>query len=292
VKLLLALIFTLKSVCAICSEANYLDIKHKIDKLENTIIQDFSIDYPNIKESMTPKDYAAVASQVEVKFGMQKTLFYKLEAEFYKIKYSIDQKQADKLITADEASRLKNSVDYATRIILTSRRSEINQIYTEFKSSLVHRPELSEIFQNLVKFDVKNCSLSKLKLNQKDGLLSFTIEKKNKFGKLSSSSFVITDQEIKTGQVTSRLDNYNKFNPFRNMITQYWTNDEIDHKSQSFSILQDENGIVRTANFYQESKIPFIDFMGIKLGEQNIKKNFDCISHKMIQGTSPASVSD
>lgn len=287
IKILIPILLITQSALATSDQCNQM--KQKIDDLENTIIQEFSIDFPSDRKNIDTKSYARLASQIEVKYGLQRMLFHKLEQEFFKLNSSLTPHLHNGKITEEEANKLKTSIEYANRIILRSRRAEINEMYTAFKESLTHTPKLSDIHSKLSHLDAKNCSFNNLTLDEQNGILSFQVQKKNKFGSYTTSNFEVTNQNIKLGQVTSKLDNLNKVNPFYNIITKFWNTATFKNSSQDFTLIQDENGNISEASFVQEFEEPLISFLGLEFGTQKIKKNFDCVSKTVRQGPTPAS---
>jgi hypothetical protein len=288
-KLLIATLF-MTSQTVFATPENFTQLKTVIDQLENSIIQDFSIDYPKDRDNLSIKAHAKLAKQIEVKYGIQKSLFYKLEEEFFNIDSSLTTKVEKGNLTLKEAEKLKTSIEYAKRIILRSRKSEINQIYTEFMDGLNHTPKLNDIYVKLNEMEIKNCSLTNLILNTQKGVLSFSIKQKNKFGNWFSSQFKITNEDIQSGHLTSRLDGQDKFSPFQNIVTQYWNLKAPDSGHQKFTLLQDENGNIKQAKFNQESHEPLVSFLGLSFGTQKINKDFECDNSQIkVNGPSPAS---
>jgi hypothetical protein len=288
-KLLIATLFTI-SQTVLATPEHFTQLKSVIDQLENSIIQEFSIDYPKDRENLTAKAHAKLATQIETKYGMQKTLFFMLEEKLYNIHTSLSAKVEKGKLSKAEAEKLETSIEYAKRIILKSRKAEINQIYNDFMAGLSHTPKLNDIYAKLNEMKVKNCSLSNLILDSKKGILSFDIKKKNKFGNWTSSKFNITNEDIHSGHLTSRLDNNDQFNPFQNIVTQYWNLHTPNSGHQKFTLLQDENGNIQTAEFNQESKEPLVSFLGMNFGSQKVTKEFECESLNKRSGPTPASV--
>lgn len=290
-KIITATLLTI-SICSFSSTDNFSSLKEKIDHLENSIIQDFSIDLPKNKKGLTAQEQVKLANQVEVKYGIQRTLFFKIEEEFFQLNRKLKSHVKQGLLSLEEAEKLKTSIDYANRIILKSRKAEINQIYSEFMSKLSHRPKLDDIYTKLAAMDVKNCSFENLNLSHDSSILSFNIKQKNKFGNWTSSHYQITEQDIQAGHLTSRLDKQNSFIPFQNIITNYWNADKANSGKghQKFTLLQDEHGNIKEAKFNQETEEPLISFLGFSIGTQKVKKFFECENMKKFFGPSPASV--
>ncbi len=258
------------------SPDTYKTLKDKINRLENSIIQEFSIDYPKNRQNLAPSSYAKLAGQVEIKYNLQQALFNKLESELFNIDKSLPKQVKQGELTAAEAEKLKNSIEYANRIILKTRRAEIAEMYSEFMSSLDHSPELKDVHKNLAHMRVPNCSIENLQYNESGQQLSFEIKQKNNYGSWTSSSFNLSQQDITSGQLSSKLENHNRFNPVHNIITQFQHSDYETDVSQRFTLLQDEYGNILEARFFQETTEPLIEFMGLKLGTQKVTKFIEC----------------
>ncbi len=270
------------------SSHTYKDYKSKIDRLENSIIQDFSIEVPH-GEKINTENQMKFATQMEVKYGIQQKLFAKIDYELSVLESEVLQSLQRGELTKEESEKLKNSVNYAQRIILKSRVNEINLTYQEFRKMLTHTPELQDIYESFSVGKINNCSLHNLTMNSKGDSLSFDIQHTNKFGGEEVSSFTITQNDLTSGYLTSRLDAYNRYNPYHSIITRYSNYLPQGVGTQSFTYKQDENGKITEANFLQEKDEPLFSVFGMSFGKQSIRKYFDCKKAKAFFGPSPAS---
>lgn len=253
----------------------YKDIKNKISSLENSIIQDFNIDLPPEESNRYGADYSRAATQLAVKYEIQKKLFYKIEYNFFQLAQSIDEHLSKNELNYTEAEKLRTNIEYATRIIMKSRMSEIHEIYLDLRSSLTHGPKLKEVYSQIKKMNLNNCVLETIDLNEKDQILSFGIKTKNKFGSWTQSDFTITQKDISAGRLLSMPDFSHTSFPYNRFITNYWTS-QNSKDEKKFSLHLDHFGSIVAAEFADKKEEPLIKIMGINLGSQIVDKKIDC----------------
>lgn len=282
-------ILCISLVSAHAEPEQYHFYKKKIDHLENSIIQDFSIDIPKNKQEMTLQEKSHLATQIEVKYGIQTKLFYKIEEEFDKIEKHLNSDLLNGSIDQKEADKLKNSMQYAKRIILHSRKAEINEIYSQFKSSLNPKPRLTDVYNNIHKLKEGNlCKFEKIFLDDEQRQLSFVIKQKDETGRWLSSEFAITDDEVSNGQLITRVNKAHQYGAFHLFTTSYVDNNDDLSEAHDFNIMQDETGTLKSAKFGHQTEKPLFTLFGYKFGSEKIFKSFNCL--KGIKGPSPASV--
>ena len=257
----------------------YEHYKTQIDDLENSMIQEFSIDLPHKSENKFSKDYSQAATQLEVKFEIQRKLFYKIEEKYLIIQNDLQKDLLSKDLTSEEASKLKTKIEYATRIILQSRKREITEMYADLKKSLSHCPKLMDVYHQLADLQFNNCSLENIEMNEHTKSLSFDVKKKNKFGSWTVSNFFVNSNDLKSGRLVSRPDITKNVFPFQNFVTQFWTN-KNEVASQKFTLRLNPAGEVTAAEFKEESQEPLIKIFGYSFGTQSIKKAFGCNKRK------------
>lgn len=289
-KVLNLIIFCLWSGQLLATAEFYYELKSKIDKLENSIIHDFSVDSPESLENLTIKQQVDLAKKIDVEYGLQTTLFFKIEEQLLELNHILDNSYAKGELTNRETDKLKTSIEYANRIILKTRKREITEIYNKLMATISRPPKLETIYQNLADLNNGSCLIEDLNFNKELGLLEFSIRRKNNFGNWISSEFSLKGQDISKGKLTTRLDRYHDASPFKNVITSYWNSGRSDNDSQNFTLLQDETGKIQHAEFRQESEIPLVSFLGFDFGSQKVKKYFNCKSDKEFNARIPASV--
>ena len=289
-KTLYIITFCLWSTQLLATPEFYQELKSKIDKLENSIIHDFNIDSPDSMENLTIKQQVDLAKKIDVEYGLQTTLFFKIEEQLLELNHKLDNSLASGNLTMRETDKLKTSIEYANRIILKTRKREITEIYNKLMAGISRPPRLETIYENLTNLQTGSCQVENLNFNKELGLLEFSVKRKNNFGNWITSDFSLKNQDISKGKLTTRLDRYHDASPFKNVITSYWNSGRTDNDSQNFTLLQDETGKIQHAEFRQESEIPLVSFLGFDFGSQKVKKYFNCKSDKEFNARIPASV--
>lgn len=251
----------------------YLEIANEIDLLENSLIQDFSIDLPRNTEERKTIDYIKAANQLKVKYELQRKLFFKVEDHLFKLELKV----GDGNLEPEEIQKLKAKIEYAARIILRSRKNEIHEIYNELKNALSHIPKLKDIFEQIKQFHSQNCLIENIDYRPDVSELQFDVKAKNKFGSWTEVHYIISDLARKSKRLMSRPD-LNKYNlPYQSFVTEYWSaaNDE-GQIEKSFSLQLDNNGLITNTEFTHNTKEPLIQILGFEIGSQDIRKNLKC----------------
>ena len=286
-KNLILFLFILFSHQAVSSPMVFRLYKQKIKFLEDSIIQDFSMDYPKKRKEIAPHEFSKMSQQVEVRYEIQKKLFLKIESELFRLQHSISKAFAAGKLSKAESSELTSGIEYASRIILRSRKEEINQTYTEFKNLLVHTPSLNTMKSQLSDLNTPNCALSNINFNKIANELSFNVKKKNKFGGWTSGKFKITQHDMALGHLVSQPETFS----IHKIVTRFWTGEGDSQKH--FVLYQNSQGNILKATFHQTEKKPLVKILGISFGKQIVKKQINCISKNQftsqIEGPMPAS---
>ncbi len=276
----------------------FFQLKKQVDKLENTIIQDFSLELPKNMQQISLTAQAKLAKRLEIKYRLQTKLFYKLEGELTKIDQRLFQQTNEGKLTFDEAEKIKTRIDYANRIILKSRKAEISSIYSRLKSQLIKKPKLKDIYSKLLEFQIKTCSINNIIYNKAKQILSFEVKQKNNFGGWNHSEFSIHEKQLTKGQLLTKLDHSanSKETQENSFETHYWQNDAFNNGSQGFTLVQSlKDGSIKEAKFFDKYREPLISFMELHFGSQKIEKNFECQKAKTSattkEGPKPASLS-
>jgi len=259
---------------------SYKEIKNKVDKLENAIIQDFDLKKtPKVKDKYSLMKHTEAIKEVEAQYGIQKNLLSKIEMAFFNLSKEIILKNQAGNLTNSELDKLKNSIEYANRIILTSRKKELDQIYNDLISNLDYTPSLKELFQKLDHSDYNNCEISNLSLNSDRNEITFVINHKTKEGEISSSHFNITEDDINKGQLSSTIRPLSNSNGLHEVITQF---SDPKNGLNQFSLNQNKFGKIKSAYFHQEKiKKPLVSFLGFKLGGGLESTTFRCQSRDL-----------
>lgn len=271
------------------SQEKFEEYKSKISHLENSVIQEFSIDLPDKSHGRFTESYSKAATELEVKFEIQRKLFYKIEKQFLDMSLAIEKDMLKKQLTSKEAEKLKTNIEFASRIIMRSRKGEIQEMYSDLKKALTHNPRLVEVYEQLNEMKFNNCSLENLKFNEKYSSLSFDIKQKNKFGSWTTSNFYLTNNDVDSGRLISKPMVASAALPFQKFVTEFWTNDGTQNGQQKFTLHLDPEGEITKADFRQEYEEPLIEVFGFKIGKQSIRKAFGC--NKAMEGVrAPASI--
>jgi len=238
--LLLCCLIGLSSTTAQTSEENFKNLKSKVDEYENSVIKDFSFAIPdNIHKDQ--KKQMKLGIQLEEEFYKQKKLFYTAEEGLFNIEDSLDEKVRTGELSQDESNRLVSSVEYARRIILYTRKSEIHSQYTSLRKKLTEAPALDELYKKISGITLPgNCKIKNAKLAQDTGLLSFEISGQNQEGKQLTNVYNISQQEIDRGLLTTRFERgehmgnrdkmilrFNKTNPDASISSYSWLVNEF-----------------------------------------------------------------
>ena len=253
----------------------YEKYKAQINHLENSAIQEFSIDLPKDAHDQFTKHYSKAATQLEVRFQIHKKLFYKIEEKLLKLSQEVRNAHKQKLLSISEYESLNNSISYANRIIIRPRKTEIQNIYATLKDALSHSPKLDVLYHQLSDLKFKDCSLENIKFNEKYSNLSFNIKRKNNFGGWLSSTFVLTGLDVKDGRIISTPSSFSMLSPNKSFQTSFWGN-QRNKDLQNFTLHLNNDGKITQAFFRDERVEPLVEFMGIKFGSQNVTKLYDC----------------
>lgn len=283
-------IFLVTSHFVYGADDSYHFFKDKINTLENSIIRDFEFQMPQESESGQPdlKQYQKAVTQIEIQYREQLSIFEKLENEFKSINQTLALKLNEGLLSESEVDRLKNSIEYANRIILRSRRDEIAKIYLKLKSKLSHIPKLKDIHKKILKLKQNNkCVLSNIFLDSKKGLLSFDVSSKSaKAGE--SINFMITQGDVSQGNITSDILRTENAETLK-MITQFTSSYPTAKGTYSFTLTENQLGDISSAAFHQQNiKAPWVNLFGLELGSHFKNRDFWC-QEEVELGPRPAS---
>lgn len=287
-KIILLFSLCLSKLC-FCNDEIYKEIKKRITKLENSIIQDYTCDLPSKGVELTQKEQVRLVNKVKTRYNIQRALFYNIEEELLEIGNKINQNLKSKTLSQVQFNELQNGIDYANRIILQPRKQEIDALYLQFLGRIKHKPALSDVLNKLHQINGEQCEVANINYNQEEGYLSFQIKQNNSFGNVMSTPFVITNDDIDNGLLKSQLENRQKFNPFHTIVTNYSKVRALENQKSSFVFHQDEFGKVKAANFLLEKDIPLVRILGIEFGKQKITQKFDCGKPKHQISRLPAS---
>ena len=139
-------LLTLGSTTGYSSPKNYKLLKDKIDEYENSVIKDFSFAVPeNYQQNL--KEQMKLGILLEEKFTEQKKLFYNAEEGLFKLEDSLEQRIKDGKLTQTEADNLITSVEYARRIILYTRKTEVHSQYSKIREQLIVTPDLENLYK-------------------------------------------------------------------------------------------------------------------------------------------------
>lgn len=254
-KLWTVVIFVVSSQSFAASE-EYRKLKIQIDDLENSLIENFDVDMPD-PDNTSKAEFARAMGQINSQYKKQRDLFYRVESNLVDLKAELAKKNSAFQLMPGEKDKLINSIDYANRIILSSRKAEVERIYHGFKTKLSHIPKLEEIHGKLAKASQDDCPIKNLFFDKFKGVLSFAVAEMN---------FVLTQGDVSQGSINSEVRERGEF------VTQFQSRFPSSKGTYSFTLTEDDQGHVTAASFHQlDAKTHWVEFMGYGFGEQ--KKN-------------------
>lgn len=286
-KLWLSCLLVLTSGTVYSSAEHFKYLKEKVNQFENSVIQDFSFAVPEGIEH-DEKKKMRLGIKLEEKFTEQKKLFYKAEEGLFRIEDSLEEKVEKGLLTKKEANDLLTSVEYARRIILYTRKSEVHEQYSKIKDKLITTPDLDRLYQKISKIELPgSCKIKNPEYLADQGVLRFKIEGQDQNGELQSSIYEISQIELDQGLLTTRFERGEHMGNRDKMILRF-NKMNPDQSVQSFSLFENTKGEFYHAEFFHDDiTTHFINIFGlIKIGASTFDKEIRCFK----DGPKPASL--
>ena len=272
--ILIALIFSTQTYAA---SSEYLAFKDHIDKLENSLIQNFDVEIPHSNSAIPFEAYQKALTKIEGQYTQQIKLFENVGFELDELRLALASEFKSGHIDKNERERLVNSIDYAKRIILQSRKEEIQRIYFSLKSKLSHIPKLERLHQQLAKASKDDCPIKNLFFDKLKGVLSFDVWAKSVDGIASqkkSMNFILTQGDISQGSINSEV---RKKGLREEYVTQFQSRFPSSDGIFAFTLKQDNNGQLTHVAFQQmEAKTPWVEIMGLSFGEDTENRSCSC----------------
>lgn len=262
--------------CALCKSEEFLQLKSEINHLESSIIQDFSLDLEKKIEDMDIHEHAKLGQKIKAKYAIQKNLFATIHNALTELKHRVNHLLSKNKITSKESENLHNAIEYSQRIILRSRKQEINSLYTRFVSKLKYKPNLEEIYSQIELINSPTCPIANL--NKTQDKIIFNVKQKNKFGNWLTSPYTVRSNDLESGKLSMSVAHNSNALPFHQFVTYY--NHKNDRTQSSFTITQNAHGDIDVARFHLEKKIPLLTFLGFEFGEQTVTQDFECPAKK------------
>ena len=259
-KLWTVVIFVVSSQSFAASE-EYRKLKIQIDDLENSLIENFDVDMPE-PNNTSKIEFTRAMEQINGQYKKQRDLFYRVENDLVDLKSELAKKNSAFQLMPGEKDKLINSIDYANRIILSSRKAEVEKIYQSFKTKLSHIPKLEEIHGKLAKASNDDCPIKNLFFDKFKGILSFAVAEMN---------FVLTQGDVSQGSINSEVRGRGEF------VTQFQSRFPSSQGTYSFTLTENAKGRVTGASFHQmDAKTHWVEFMGYSFGEQKENRKKLC----------------
>lgn len=270
-------LLSLTTQSAMSTSRHYDSLKNQIDDFENSVIKDFVFKVPEdiFKDQ---KKRMLLGIQLEEEFNHQKQLFYKAEQGLFEIEDSLDDKVESGSLTQDEANTLLTNVEYARRIILYTRKTEVHARYFDARKKLTISPNVEKLYQKISSLDLPgNCQIKNTQFNPENQLLSFEISGTDAEGEILTNKYEISQSEIDRGLLTTRFDKNDHFGIRDKMILRFNKTNE-DESVSSFSLFKNIHGEYYHAEFFHDYiKKPFLNIFGlIKLGSNTVDKEIRC----------------
>ena len=265
--------------CAWCKSQEFDHLKKEINHLESSIIQDFSLELEKKIEDMDIHEHAELGQKIKAKYAIQKNLFSTIENALSELKLRIAHLTSKDKITLKESEDLFNAIEYSKRIILRSRKAEINSLYTKFVSRLKYKPNLSEIYNQIELVNSPSCPIANL--NMDNNKIIFDVKHKNKFGNWLTSPYTLNINDLESGKLSMSVAHNSGSLPFHQFITYY--SNKLNGNDSSFTITQNAQGDIDGAKFHLQKKVPLVTFLGFEFGEQTVTQDFDCPAKKKQQ---------
>lgn len=269
------------------SAEHFKKLKNKVNEYENSVIQDFNFAVPEGIEKNERKRML-LGIKLEEKFTEQKKLFYKAEEGLFQIQDSLEEKVEKGLLSQKEANDLLTSVEYARRIILYTRKTEVHAKYMQIKDKLILTPKLDELYAKFTKIKLPgSCKIKNTQYKDEKGLFTFQIEGFDQNGEKQTASYEISQIELDQGLLTTRYERSEHMGQRDKMILRF-NKTNPDESVQSFSLFENTKGEFYHAEFFHDDiKSHFINILGIiKLGSSTYDKEIRCFK----DGPRPASL--
>ena len=275
--LLIALIITFSfTTSTFAASEEYTMLKQKIDSLENSLIRNFDVKIPKDKAKISFEVYQRALKKVEFQYKEQVNVFYRVENQLKDLRKALVTKSIHESLSDNERERLVNSIDYADRIILQSRRDEIEQVYHNLKSKLSHIPKLEKLHNQLAKASKDDCPIKNLFFDKLKGILSFDVTAKSDDNEASEKkvNFVLTQGDISQGSINSEVRRNGTRDEY---VTQFQSRFPSSNGIFAFTLTQDSSGELMHAAFRQmEAKTHWVEFMGMQFGEDTENRSCLC----------------
>lgn len=284
--LLLCCLMGLSTQSVLSTTDNFQSIKDQINAYENSVIKDFVFKIPeNIHQDL--KKQMKLGIQLEEEFHKQNLLFYSAEEGLFQIEDSLDEKVEKGILTQDEASNLLTSVEYARRIILYTRKTEVHSKYYDARKKLTISPNIEKLYRKIAGLSLPgDCKIQNTKFSSEEKRLSFDITGTDSEGKQQTNTYAISQSEIDRGLLTTRFEKSEHLGTRDKMILRFNKTNE-DESVSSFSLFKNLEGEFYHAEFFHDYvQKPFINIFGlIKIGSRTIDKEIRCF-----KGPRPASL--
>ena len=286
--LLLSLIILLLSGNTFASKNQFESIKSKIDFLENSVIADFRFNIPeDYKEKFESTLQISLSEKLENAFREQQLIFENAETKLFRIGKSLREKVENGSITPEESRRLMTNIEYARRIILKSRKSEVIEKYTEYKNQLRVKPTIAHLFRKITKVRLPgSCKVQDAHLE--GNFLTFEVLGIDKDGSKITQKYTISKTDVELGSLTTRASSLPSNSGNHKSVLSFKST-QTDLSLKKFSLFENGEGEFYHAEFIHEDITePLFSVWGMDLGEKKVSQKIYC-NHR---GIKPASIED
>ncbi|MBD65674.1 MAG: hypothetical protein CME62_10740 [Halobacteriovoraceae bacterium] len=230
------------------------------------------------RNSFNPKHQIKYGQLLEDKFLEQKKVFYTAENGLFEIEQSLEKKVFKGELTPEQADKLLTSVEYARRIILNTRKDEVNKRYEEFKEKLTAKPTLTAFYKKLESAELPGrCQLLNPKINESTQSVEFLIRGVDTKGKEVETRYSVSKDQIENGYLSTRYDSGNHLGVKQKVIINYFTTLE-DESTQRFSLFENKKGEFYHAEFFHDQVYePWFNLLGFfDFGSNTTDKQIIC----------------
>ena len=273
---------------AMAKTGHYSEIKDRIDHLENSVIAEFQFSIPEgYAQKFESTLQLSLSKKLENAWREQVRIFDNAESNLFAIGKSLQQKVKTGLLTPQESKKLMTNIEYARRIILKSRKSEVIEQYTDFKNKLQVKPTIQHLFSKITKVSLPgSCKIQDAHLE--GNFLTFEVLGLGKDGESLSQRYTVTKTDVELGSLTTRSNGEVSISDNHKSILSFKAT-ESDLSFKRFDLFENSDGEFYHAEFAHEDMIkPLINVWGFDFGEKKVSQEIFC----NLQGTSPASLEE
>lgn len=273
---------------AFASSENYKALKRTVNQLESSVITKFNFSIPKgYADKFETTLQSSLSKKLESALNEQVKLFDNAESELYKIGISLEQRVKNNEISEEESKKLMTNVEYARRIILESRKQEVIEKYTDFKSKLLIKPTIQHLFHKITNVNLPgSCKIQDAHLE--GNFLTFEVLGLAQDGQELTHNYVVSKTDAELGSLstssthdTALAENHKSILSFK--VTQN------DLSLKRFNLFENKEGEFYHAEFIHEGiKEPMFEFLGLSIGENKKSEKIFC----NLLGTKPASLEE